>query len=292
MAAASGLALVPIALRDPRVTTTRGTGELMRDALERDVERLIVCIGGSATTDGGCGMAQALGYCLLDAEGNELEPGGAAVARLEAIEPAAKHPRLHACEVLVACDVNNPLCGPNGAAHVYGPQKGADAAAVEELDAALRHFAAVARQTFGVDVLDMPGAGAAGGLGAGLVLFANAELRPGAELVAEACRLEERMRGADLVITGEGAVDKQTLSGKTPAGVAAVAKRLGIPLIALGGSLGQGYEALYEAGVSAAFSIIDAPMTLAQAMNDTRRLLASAAEAGVRLWLEGRHARK
>jgi glycerate kinase len=285
MAAASGLALAPVERRDPRVTTTRGTGELMVDALDRGVRKIILGIGGSATNDAGAGMAQALGFSLRDGLGRELEPGGAALARLAAIDGSRKHGLLNACEVLVACDVDNPLCGARGASAVYGPQKGADAAAVKELDAALGHFAKVVETELGVSVLDLPGAGAAGGLGAGLAAFAGARLAPGVELVAEASGLAERLSGADLVFTGEGRLDGQTAHGKTPVGVARIARSMGIPVVALAGALGDGYEAAYAHGVTAAFCICPKPVTLADAVAQAPEWLAGVAEAVMRLWL-------
>jgi glycerate 2-kinase len=288
MAAASGLGLVPLERRDPRITTTRGTGELMRDALDRGVHQIIIGIGGSATNDGGAGMAQALGFSLQDDQGSELPPGGAALADLAHIDDANRHPGLAECDVLVACDVDNPLCGPSGASHVYGPQKGADADTAEALDKALRHFGEVVERACGTPVLDLPGAGAAGGLGAGLVAFAGGRLRPGVNIVAEACALERHMEGAALVITGEGAMDGQTVNGKTPVGVAQIAKRKGIPVVAIAGSLGPGYEAVYDHGIEAAFSIVSRPMSLEEAMEQVEPLLRDTAEAVTRTWTLGR----
>lgn len=284
MAAASGLPLVPPDRRDPRVTTTRGTGDLMRDALDRGLRRIILGIGGSATNDAGAGMAQALGFSLLDDRGGELSPGGAALARLARIDGAQKHPGLDAAEILVACDVDNPLCGPRGASRVYGPQKGATESMVAELDAALHRFAEVVERQLGVSVMDLPGAGAAGGLGAGLVAFVGARLRPGVEIVAEACDLAGRMEGADLVITGEGRIDGQTAHGKTPAGVARIAKQHHLPVIAVAGALGEGYASLYEQGVDAVFSISPDPMTLSEALERVRELLSHTAEAIARAY--------
>src|SRR2546426_713024 len=218
MAKAAGLALVPPAKRDPRITTTYGVGELLQHAYDEGARHFIVGIGGSATNDGGAGMAQALGYHLLDEEGHELPPGGLALKRLARIHVGGVHASWKAAEVDVACDVTNPLTGPSGASAVYGPQKGATPEMVAELDAALKHFAEIIRRDLGVDVDQLPGAGAAGGLGAGLVAFTGARLRPGAEMVMEALRLDERLAGAGLVITGEGRIDSQTARfGKGPA---------------------------------------------------------------------------
>jgi glycerate kinase len=288
MAQASGLMLVPRGQRDPRRTTTRGTGEMMADALDRGVQRIIIGIGGSATNDGGAGMARALGYRLLDGEGRELGPGGAALVGLEHVDASGVHTRLRGCTVRVACDVRNPLTGPEGASHVYGPQKGADAQAVEELDAALARFAKVVRRDLGVDVETAPGAGAAGGLGAGLMAFAGATLEPGLPLVADLCRLADALQEADLVFTGEGRLDAQSAYGKTPAGVARMAREAGAgPVVALCGSLGEGYERLYEEGVAAAMSILKAPMNLEEAMERAGELLSEAAAAATRLFMAG-----
>lgn len=289
MAAASGLPLVPISARDPRLATTRGTGELMRDALDRGLRRIILGIGGSATNDGGAGMAQALGFSLLDAAGAELPPGGAALAHLCQIDDAKKHPGLEGAEILVACDVQNPLCGPSGASRVYGPQKGAGEAAAAELDQALRHFAAVVKAALGADVLAMPGAGAAGGLGAGLAAFAGARLCRGAEVVADACALRERIAGADLVITGEGRLDAQTAHGKTPAAVARIAKAAGVPVVAIAGTLAEDYAALQAMGIDAILSICPGPAELREAMARAGEWIENTAETLARLWrLAGR----
>jgi glycerate kinase len=288
MASASGLALVAPNRRDPRLATTRGTGELLRNALDAGYTRIIVGIGGSATNDGGAGMAQALGWRLSDDAGNALGPGGSELIRLRSIDGKNKHPRISQAEILIACDVDNPLCGPRGASRVYGPQKGATPQIVEELDAALSHFANVVSSQLRIDVLDMPGAGAAGGLGAGLVAFTGGKLSPGFTLIANACRLDQRIREADLVITGEGALDEQSANGKTPAGVAAIAKKHNVPAIALAGKLDHGFEKLYECGLSAAFSICPAPISQESAMKNAPALLADAAESAVRLFMARR----
>ena len=283
MAAASGLALVPQDRRDPRVTTTRGTGELILDAIGRGLRRFVMGIGGSATNDGGAGMAQALGYGLLDSGGRELPAGGAALGRLDKIDASGKHSALAECVFSVACDVTNPLCGPLGAARVFGPQKGADEASVIELDAALRRFGEVVARDLDVPVLDVECAGAAGGLGAGLLAFCRARLMPGVDVVAQACRLEERMAGADLVITGEGRIDSQTAGGKTPLGVARIAKKLGIPVVAVTGALGDGYEILYDLGIDAILPIQPRPMTLEESIACSEDSLQRAGENIARL---------
>jgi glycerate kinase len=283
MAAASGLPLVPLERRDPRVTATRGTGELIRAALDAGARRILVGIGGSATNDGGAGMAQALGARLLDAGGRELPPGGAALAHLASIDATGLDPRLADCEVIVASDVTNPLCGPQGASAVYGPQKGATPAMVSELDAALAHYAAILRRDLGADVAEVPGAGAAGGLGAGLLAFLHARLRPGAALVLEAVGFERALAGAALVFTAEGRLDDQTAYGKAVGAVAAAAQRHGVPAIVLAGGLGAGYEALYARGVSAVVPLPDGPLTLAESMARASELVAAAAERTLRL---------
>jgi glycerate kinase len=288
MAAAAGLPLVPQARRNPLLTTTRGVGELIRLALDHGCRRLIIGIGGSATNDGGAGMAQALGAALLDDQGAELPPGGAALAQLSHISLAHLDQRLYETEVLVACDVTNPLCGPEGASAVYGPQKGATPAMVKDLDAALAHYADIIRRDLGKDVRDVPGAGAAGGLGAGLLAFLNATLTPGAPLILDALRLNDHLRGAALVFTAEGRLDQQTAYGKTVAAVAARAQVQGVPVIALAGGLGPGYETLYQHGIAAMLPIPDAPLSLKQSRARAAELLAAAAERAARLIIIGK----
>jgi glycerate kinase len=283
MAAASGLPLVPRDRRDPRVTTTRGTGELIRAALDIGARSILVGIGGSATNDGGAGMAQALGARLLDAEGRDLPSGGAALAQLARIDVLGLDPRLADAEVIAACDVTSPLCGSLGASAVYGPQKGATPAMVAELDAALAHYAAVLRRDLGADVAEVPGAGAAGGLGAGLLAFLHARLQPGATMVLEAIGFEQVLASAALVFTAEGQLDEQTTYGKTVGSVAAAAQRHGVPVIALAGGLGPGYEALYAHGVSAVVPLPDGPLTLDECMARATELVAAAAERAMRL---------
>ncbi|QDV36673.1 glycerate kinase [Tautonia plasticadhaerens] len=288
MAAASGLVLVPEDRRDPTVATTRGTGELIRAALDVGVDRIVVGIGGSATNDGGAGMAQALGYRLLDAGGDDLGPGGGPLARLDRIDPTGRDPRLDRVELAVACDVTNPLCGPDGASAVYGPQKGADREAVDRLDRNLRRLAEVVRRDLGRSVADLPGAGAAGGLGAGLVAFGGGRLERGVELVSRTVGLADRLEGADLCLTAEGSLDEQTAHGKTIAGVALVARDRGCPVIALAGGIGPGAEALLGSGVSAFFSICDRPMALREAIDQADLLLGRVAEQAVRAFRSGR----
>ncbi len=283
MAAASGLPLVPPERRDPRITTTWGTGELIRHALDRGCRRLLIGIGGSATNDGGAGMAQALGAHLLNEQGQELPPGGAALARLARIVGETLDPRLHDTVVQVACDVDNPLCGPNGASAIYGPQKGATPEMVRELDDALRHYAEIIKRDLGVDVLDLPGAGAAGGLGAGLVAFLKAELLPGSRMVLDALHFDTHLAAANLVMTAEGHLDTQTLRGKSVGAVAAAAKTRGIPVIVVVGGVSNEEHALYEMGIAAIVPLPTHPMTLAEAMASAAPLASRAAERALHL---------
>ncbi|MBB3172221.1 glycerate kinase [Endobacter medicaginis] len=284
MAMAAGLTLLDEAVRDPRRASTRGVGEMMRAALDAGCRRFIVAIGGSATNDGGAGLAQALGVSLRDAHGVELPPGGAALAGLAEIDRRGLDPRLRDCVVEVACDVDNPLSGPDGASVVFGPQKGADAAAVAELDAALARYGALLDAHLGQAVSTAPGAGAAGGLGAGLMAFAGGVLRPGAGLVLDAVGLDAALAGADLVITGEGRLDAQSLRGKAPVAVARRAAARGIATIAIAGSLGEGAERAYGAGISAMFGIVEGPTTLAEAQRDAAMLVRRRAAAVARVW--------
>src|SRR6266571_511479 len=287
MAACAGLPLVPPERRDPRITTTYGVGELMLAALDYGCRHFIIGIGGSATNDGGAGMAQALGASLLTIDGRELAGGGAALATLSQISTTTIDTRLQQCTVEVACDVTNPLCGPTGASAVYGPQKGATPEMVAQLDAALAHYAQVIERDLAVAVRDVPGAGAAGGLGAGLLAFLHATLRPGAQIVLEAVRLEERLANADLVITAEGQLDSQTAYGKSVGAVAALAKRYGLPVLALAGSLGENYQTVYTLGVDAVAVLPSGPMVLAYAMEHAAGLAKDATERSLRMLLVG-----
>jgi glycerate kinase len=288
MAAAAGLWRLTAAERDPRIASTYGVGELVLAALEAGCKRLIIGQGGSATNDGGAGMARALGVRFLDAEGGDLPPGGAALARLERIDASGLDRRLRRCEVTAATDVTNRLCGPEGASLVYGPQKGASAEAARELDAALRRYAEVVEREMAVPVLDVPGAGAAGGLGAGLIAFLGARIEPGVEVVAEVVRLRERVRGADLVLTGEGRLDGQTGYGKTVAGVARIAAAEGVSVIAVAGSLGRGWEGVLAMGVEGVEAIVPWLATQEEAMERPAALLAAAAGRAVNGWLRMR----
>ena len=277
MAEASGLTRVPEGRRDPLRTSTFGTGELVRAALDAGLRRLILGLGGSATNDGGAGLARALGARFLDDQGRELPDGGAALARLSRLDLQGLDPRLAETEIIVACDVDNPLCGPRGASAIYGPQKGATPDMVAALDAALGVFASVAQAATGRAVADVPGAGAAGGLGAGLLLFTPARLRPGVEILLEAVGFDAQVAEADLVFTGEGRTDAQTAMGKAPAGVAAAAKRHGVPVICLSGGLGPGADTLLDLGVEALAAIPPGPLTLEACVADAAPLLQAAA---------------
>ena len=291
MARSSGLALLDLDDRDPRIATTKGVGELIAAAFDTGHTRFIIGIGGSATNDGGAGMMQALGASLLDSAGRELGPGGAALAGLDRIDVSNVDPRVRSAGVVVACDVNNPLCGSTGASAVFGPQKGATPEMVAELDAALSHFADIIERDLGADVRDRAGAGAAGGLGAGLMALLNAELKAGVDIVLDAVGLDERLNGADLVITGEGQIDASTVFNKAPVGVARLARQRGIPVFGLAGSLGKGYEEVHNLGIDAVFTLVDRPMTLDDALEDTERLVSSVAEEATRAFAAGARAR-
>ena len=283
MASASGLTLVPSDKRNPLHTTTYGTGQLIHEAIDAGCRRLIIGIGGSATNDGGAGMAEALGVKFLNADGNLIERGGGGLRELSAIDIAGLHPKIAETETVVACDVNNPLTGPEGASHVYGPQKGATPEMVKTLDACLEHYDKVLSRTLGQSYDKIPGAGAAGGLGAGLMAFLNAQLRLGVDIMIDAVNLKERMKGASLVFTGEGQLDFQTVFGKTPVGVAKVAKADNIPVIAIVGGIGEGAAAVYDVGIDAMLGIAQAPMSLEDAVEDALQLIADTAEQAARL---------
>ncbi len=285
MAAASGLALLEVAEQDPLLTSTRGTGGLIRAALEEGAREIIVGIGGSATVDCGAGMAAELGASFLNGDGRPIEnPCGARLEDVRGVDLSGLDPRLREVRIAVACDVTNPLVGPEGAARVYAPQKGADARAVERLERGIENLARVIERDLGWDVAEVPGGGAAGGLGAGMLAFLGAEIKSGVQVVIEATRLGERMRGSHLVLTAEGRVDGQSAFGKVPAGVARLARRQGIPVVVLGGSLGPGCEKLYECGVAAVFSICERPTSLEAALREAEPLLQKAAESVLRLY--------
>ena len=287
MAAASGLPLVPPEKRNPLVTTTYGTGELILVALESGCRKLIIGIGGSATNDGGAGMAQALGAKLVDSKGAALPFGGAALADLERIDVATLDARLANSEVLIASDVTNPLCGAQGASAVYGPQKGATPQMVAQLDAALAHYAVVIQRDLGVEVKNVPGAGAAGGLGAGLIAFLRAKVIPGIDVVIQTSGLVDNLKDADLVFTAEGKIDSQTAYGKVPTGVARKAKEFGLPVIAIAGEVADDCRVVYQHGIDAVLSIAPGPISLSQSMTEAERLVTDTAERAIRLFLCG-----
>lgn len=268
MAAASGLHLVPMDKRNPCQTTSFGTGELIKQALDLGVQHIILGIGGSATNDGGAGMMQVLGLRLLDKNGQSIGFGGTALSNLAEIQMADLDPRLQHVQIEVACDVNNPLCGERGASAIFGPQKGATPEMVKELDAALAHFAEIAGRDCGKQIKEQPGAGAAGGMGGGLLLLPNVQLKAGVQIVLDNLKLAEQVKEADLVITGEGRMDAQSVLGKTPIGVARAAKQFNKPVIAIVGCLREDYEVVYEHGIDAVFPIIrnlgDLPTILKQ----------------------------
>ena len=288
MALASGIALVPQRRRNPLVTTTAGTGEILREALDRGFDRIIVGLGGSATNDGGAGLAQALGARFLDSAGNPLPAGGSALARLDRLEVDGMHPGIRGATIIAATDVTNPLCGPEGASAIFGPQKGASPEMVQELDAALANYARVVARDLGRDVSEHQGAGAAGGLGAGLMAFAHATLQSGIDMVCEVLEFDSLLEGADLVITGEGRADHSTVFNKAPVGVARHARSHGVPTVLLAGGLGPGYEELYDHNLAALVCISDRPMSFDVSLSRTAELLESAAERTMRLLLTGR----
>lgn len=267
MAAASGLALVPVDQRNPMITTSYGTGELILHAMDNGFREFILGIGGSATNDAGVGMLQSLGGQFLDRASQQVVYGGGAIADLECIDLTGLDRRLQDCTFLVACDVDNPLTGPSGASAVFGPQKGASPAMVDALDRNLAHFADLVARDLHKRVADVPGSGAAGGMGAALMAFLGAKLQPGIQIVIEAVKLEEAVADADLVITGEGRIDDQSVHGKAPVGVARISARHGVPVIGIAGSLGRGSEKLCQFGVSALFSMVDGPCSLPEALS-------------------------
>ena len=291
MALASGLVLLTGDRRDPMTATSRGTGELIMAALDAGVTHIAVGIGGSATNDGGIGMAAVLGVRFLDEKDQEVAPIAANLSRISRIDASAMPQRMTEIWIEAMCDVDNPLCGEHGASHVYGPQKGATLEQIKVLDAGLANLAAVIKSDLGIDVIDLPGAGAAGGLGAGLHAFLGADLRRGVDVILDLVRLPEKLAGAQLALTGEGRIDRQTAFGKAPAGVAAAACAHGIPCIAIAGSVGDGLGDLHAIGINAVYSLCPGPISLADAMAEGARYLAQATEQAMRGFLAGRHSR-
>jgi glycerate 2-kinase len=276
MAGASGLELLKNSERNPWYTSTYGTGELILDALNKNCRRFIIGIGGSATNDGGMGMAKALGAKFLNSQGKSIGEGGGSLSELVHIDISAMDKRVLQSEFIVACDVTNPLTGNNGASFIYGAQKGADRAMQEKLDSNLKHYAALIKETMQKDIEFLPGAGAAGGLGAGMLAFLNGKLQSGFEIIAEEVKIHEHCKWADVVITGEGKIDQQTKNGKTPYGVARIAKQYNKKVIGVAGTLGDNYTELYSNGFDAIFSIIDKPMPLKEALKQSQELLENA----------------
>lgn len=283
MAAASGLHLVSMEKRNPCLTTSFGTGELIKQALDLNVRHIILGIGGSATNDGGVGMLQALGLRLLDKDGQSIGFGGAELANITEIQTDGLDPRLQQVQIEVACDVNNPLCGERGASAVFGPQKGATAEMVKQLDAALAHFAAIAERDCGKQISEQAGAGAAGGMGGGLLLLPHVQLKAGVQIVLDNLKLAEQVKDADLVITGEGRMDAQSILGKTPVGVARTAKQFHKPVVAIVGCLREDYDVVYEHGIDAVFPIIRSLGDLPTILKQGEQNLISAAENVARL---------
>ena len=287
MARTSGLAILTLDERDPLRATTYGLGEVITAALDAGFRSFIVGIGGSATNDAGAGMAQALGVRLLDEAGNDLPPGGAALADLRRIDTSGLDERAVEAKFSVACDVSNPLTGPEGASAVYGPQKGATPELVPQLDAALKNFAEIVERDIGTSIDSVPGAGAAGGLGGGMMAFLGGSLRAGVDIVLDQVGLDEKLERADLVITGEGQLDFQTVYNKAPIGVAWRAKERGIPVIAISGSLGKGFEDVHAEGIDAVSSIVCAPMTLEEASTRGGELIADGVAEAIRFMKVG-----
>ena len=283
MAAASGLPLLKESEKNPRAASTYGTGQLLMAAMESGFRDITIGIGGSATNDGGAGMAQALGYKLIGTGGLEIPRGGAALADIASVDDSGVSPLLKITKIHVACDVDNPLLGAHGASAVYGPQKGADPKMVEELDAALKHFAAVVERWKGSSMREIPGTGAAGGLGFGLTAFCDAEIKSGIETILDLVDFENKVDGADLVITGEGKIDGQSIRGKVPVGVATRTAPKGLPVLAVVGDIGKDASAVYEYGIDSIMSTVDRAMSLEDAISRSAECLVDAAERACRM---------
>ncbi|SHE31122.1 glycerate kinase [Clostridium fallax] len=283
MAEASGLHYVELERRNPMITTTYGTGELIKAALDKGVDKIFIGIGGSATNDGGAGMVQALGGKLLDKDGNELSYGGGTLDKLEKIDLDNFDKRINNIKIEVACDVTNPLTGDNGASNIFGPQKGADKEMVKVLDENLKHYAKIIRTQLGKEVETLEGAGAAGGLGAALLGFCNAELNRGVDIVIKYTKLEDKVKDADFVFTGEGSIDRQTKFGKTPFGVASIAKKYNVPTIAFAGKVGEGIEELYSCGINSIIGILPGIVSLEDALKDGKENIERTTENIVRI---------
>jgi len=287
MAAASGLTLLSHQERNPRITSTQGTGILIKDALDRGVKKILLGIGGSATNDGGAGLAVALGVKLMDDQGNKVGPGGAALANLVTIDMSGLDSRLAKVQIEVACDVQNPLCGLEGASAVYGPQKGANVEDIRVMDTALQNFGEVLSRVAGTNLLELAGGGAAGGLGAGVVGFIGAKLRPGSQMVLEVANADEKIKHADLVLTGEGRTDFQTAYGKVPVGVSALAQKYSVPVLVISGSVEGSPDFLADVGVASCFSIAEGPATLDEAFLKAEEQLERAVWRILTVWKLG-----
>ncbi len=283
MAAASGLELLTPEERNPLITSTYGTGLILKSVMDSGIKNIILGIGGSATNDGGAGMAQALGFHLLDQHGNPIAQGGGSLNDLHSIDCSKVHPLFQNVKITVACDVKNPLLGASGATYVYGPQKGATLEILQKLEENLTHYSHILYQTFGIDVSDLPGSGAAGGLGAGLIAFCQAELTSGFELVDQLTNLEEQISRASFVFTAEGRIDTQTAFGKTISGVAKLAKKNQVPVIALAGAIADDLDELYNLGVTSVFAIGNRPMTLDESKERASELLSNTSEQIMRM---------
>ncbi|MGM0397215.1 MAG: glycerate kinase, partial [Bacillota bacterium] len=287
MAQASGLVLIEESRRNPLITSTYGTGELIVSALEKGFKEIYIGIGGSATNDGGVGMAKALGYRFMDKDGHEIPEGGGGLEKLHRIDASGRNPLLDGAHITVMCDVDNPLYGEDGAAYTYGPQKGADKDMVRLLDKNLIHYSVIIRRDLKLDIAHIPGSGAAGGLGAGLMAFCGAELKPGIEMVMDMLHFDSLLETVDIVLTGEGRMDGQSLKGKVPVGVAGRAMKKGVPVVAVTGGIGEGAEVLYSVGIDLIVPIVDRPISLYEAMTGSEKLLLDTGERIGRIVLLG-----
>lgn len=284
MASASGITLINKNELNPLITTTYGTGELIKDAMEKGLRKILVGLGGSSTNDGGVGMAQALGFSFKDVDGKEISFGGGGIGEINEIDSTNVHPLLKDTEIIAISDVDNPLCGPTGAAYIFAPQKGADKDMVIKLDENLQYYGNLLKTFLGKDVSQVPGSGAAGGLGAGLLAFCNAGIEPGISKVLDITGIDNHLMDADLVITGEGKIDGQSIFGKVPVGVAKRSRKYNIPVIAIVGSVGEGVAEVYSHGIDAIMDIINKPMTLEYAMENAEELITKTASNAMRLY--------
>lgn len=286
MAAASGLNLLHKNELNPLITSTYGTGQILNDAIEKGCRKIIVGLGGSATNDGGAGMLRALGIRFLNKDGRDIPEGGGVLKNLYKIDKKNFNTEILKCEIIVACDVDNTLCGINGATNVFGPQKGASEDDIRILDEGLSEYSKIIKREFGVDVLNVSGSGAAGGTGAAFLVI-GAKLESGVDIVIRETNLVEDLKDSDIVFTGEGRIDFQTKFGKAPYGVAKEAEKIGLPVIAICGEIGEGYDELYNHGFTSIFSIVNKPMTLEDSIKDSKKLINDVSERVIRLICEG-----